>query len=433
MEPLQGKGNGPVRLAGTPAEEVFRNAPVTVAQLHLRLAREKGDVVGEVKALAFLSRSLLKIGQPGEALTSAQQASALAPRAGDQAAQAEALNALGTALAAHRRGDEAIAVLGQAIELFRRVGDGKQEAMALSDLCVQLLAANRHPEAVNVAQAAMPLVEHDPDQRAVALFNLGTALYGGRRYGEAVPVLQRAAQDWRALLAAHPDGDRDFFVSGEARMLARLGACLSGLGRVEEAVAAHRRAASLFDECGVYDEKARSMLEIGVALLGRDDVDPAIAALQEASADYADLGDARSELYARLNLASALSLVKRHQEAVDAGTRALELARSTDERSLMATALFDLAKSQMMVPGRMPDAVVCLEQALPIYQSLGDREKEVFTIYLLGAVLTDLDRAEEGVRHSQRAAELFAAMGNAGGEAGARRNLQIGLGKLNRR
>lgn len=433
VEPLQGKGKGPVRLAGSSAEEVLRNAPVTVAQLHLRLAREQGDAVAEVKALAFLSRSLLQVGQAAESLAAAQEAADLAPKAGDPHAHAGALQALGAALHKHGRTEEAIAASGAAAGLFRRAGDAKQEANTVSELCTQLMDVGRHAEAVDAASAALPLVEHDLDGRAIALFNYGTALFGARRYAEAVPVLQQGARDWHGMPTAHPDGDRDFFLTGEARMLARLGSCLIELGRLDEAAQAHRAAAALFDECGVYAEKARSVLDIGIALLGEGRYEASITALSEAIAEYENLDDPRSLLYALLNLASAYSCVKRHQDSVTAGGRALELARPLGDRALVAKALFNLAKSQMMVPGGMPGAVVSLREVLPIYQALGGREDEAFTIYLLGAVLTDLDHAEEGVRHSKRAAELFAELGNSGAEAGALRNLQIGLGKLNRR
>lgn len=430
---FKGKGNGPVRLAGTPGNEAVRNAPVVVAEQQVRLAREKGDKPDEVGALVWLSSSLLQTGQAAEALAAAQQASAIAEGLGDPSSQAKALEALGAALAKHQRNDEAIAASGAAVAIHRRLGDHKRESETLSDLCVQLLAVGRYAEAAEAAQATLPLVTHDRGQQCTALFNLGTALYGAGRHAEAVPVLQRSAQEWNALPALYPDGNRDVFVTTEAKTLARLGSCLIKLGRVDEGIDAHRRAAVLFDECGVYDEKARSMLDIGVALLGRRSYDDAIPALQEAASEFAGLDDTRYELSALLNLASAFTCVNRHQEAADVGARAVRSARPQGDRSLEAKAWFNLGKSRMMIPGQMQQGVVDMEQALGIYQELGDRRNETLAIYLLGAMLTDMDRAEEGVRHSQRAAELFREQGETQFEAGALRNLQIGLGKLNRR
>ncbi|MFE6051663.1 tetratricopeptide repeat protein [Kitasatospora sp. NPDC056446] len=423
----------PVRLAGASLEETLRQAPVGIAHDQAERARESGDGPGEARALVWEARALLEAGRAAEALTTAQRACEVARRTGDPSVRARAFLVLGQASARNERTHDAVRATGTALELFRRVGDREREGEALGNLSVHLMAADRYREAADRAQEGLVLVGHDPDQRCVAMANLGTALLGARRHADAVPVLREAAGAWRQLLDTHPDADRDVLLSAEATSLQRLGTCLGELERFDEAVAAWQQAAALFEECGKYRDKARNMFDIGAARLSRSRYDEAADAFRAAGSEYGDQDDRPAELAALLNLGYALSCAGRHPESVDAARRAVESARLLGDRAGEARARLDVGKGCAMIPGQSGEAAVCLEQALVLHRALGDLSGEAMATYLLGAVLTDMDRAEEGVGHSERAARLFRTSGKSDLEAGALRNLGIGRAKLNRR
>ena len=75
--------------------------------------------------------------------------------------------------------------------------------------------------------------------------------------------------------------------------------------------------------------------------------------------------------------------------------------------------------------GRYADAMDYYEQALALYRELGMEEDEALTIQNLGTAATNLGRYNEAVNYYEQALELFRALGMEEDEAYALRNLGI--------
>jgi len=182
--------------------------------------------------------------------------------------------------------------------------------------------------------AARRLSDHAAEGEA--LTNLGLALYGLRRYDEAVTAHQDAAAIFRQTGNRHGEGD----------VLNNLGLALHGLYRNDEAVTAHQDAAAMFRQAGNRHGEGKSLNNLGVALRALRRFDDAAAAHQDAAAAFRQTGDRHGEGNALGNLGNVLQDLGLSQQAIVTYQEVVDIFRETgDQRSeVMALQSLDLAR-----------------------------------------------------------------------------------------
>ena len=316
----QGESTPAVVLDRLTAPNRAANIPefVNVAPSAIRQIREQflDDV-----SYARGSLECLRSGDFEGAQRQARKSLALHPKNGD------ALHCLGLALLGRAQFDEAIRYLSEAAQV--KSSDAQIEV----DLGSAFVVANRLDEGVRHLRKALEL---DPNNDG-AHFTLGMAAF---RRGDK----QEAIRCWSRTVELNPE-------NGEAQH--DLAIVLNEQGNLEKAIEHYRKALQLKPD-------AMTQAQLGAALCDTGAVQEGLEHLSQAvNGDPANNG-------VRYLLATTLAGLKQHDQAVGHFLRILRLdPRHTD-------ALVGLAGSYAETR-QMDKALGCLEEALRIAQSTGNR------------------------------------------------------------
>ncbi len=124
-----------------------------------------------------------------------------------------------------------------------------------------------------------------------------------------------------------------------------------------------------------------------------------------------------------LNLARAARLEGQVDAGFEHGQRALELFESLDDQSLLAETLYQLSWLYRW-RGQLPKALHCTSRALDIMLDIApDSDRHARVQNLMGILLINMERFDEGLDYTQRALETFEAHGNISAQVGSLNNL----------
>lgn len=184
---------------------------------------------------------------------------------------------------------------------------------------------------------------------------LGRALAEQGRTAEAADVLQRAVQAFR------DDGDS----ARTAGALTDWGVSLTGLGRLEVALAAHETSLELVQQLGDWRNEGIVLTNLGVALSCARRYDEAIGAFEAAAALLTVAGAAAREAMALGGKGRALAKLGRYDEAVatleDAAQAFRKAGDKRHEGELQAYLVVTLERA-----GRAPRAEVAVTEPLQL-------------------------------------------------------------------
>jgi tetratricopeptide (TPR) repeat protein len=217
--------------------------------------------------------------------------------------------------------------------------DRDHAAMSLPLLMAQYLAwQRRFDDLLAVTTVSLDAARRLGDRggEGDALSNLGIALHGLGRFGEAVAALQEAAAIFRETGSCQ----------GEAKAANNLGLALRGLCRFGEAIAAHQEAAAIFRKVHDWHGEGNALGNLGVALAQSGQPVQAIGALRDAAAAFGDTDDPYRQGAAINNLARVLRDAGRCGEAAAAYHEAASLFRRAGDRQREVKALADLAETE---------------------------------------------------------------------------------------
>jgi DNA-binding SARP family transcriptional activator/tetratricopeptide (TPR) repeat protein len=221
--------------------------------------------------------------------------------------------------------DEWAKVIQTALISARRLGDLSVQGTLLSNLAIVRARTARYEEALQLLDESLQIRRSVGDQsgEAATLGNISNILNELDRPDEALSVILAAAAIQRS------KGDK----LGEAMSLGNLGAIYERQGRHYETIRVDRRVLMLFRA----------------------------------------LGDRPGEARALSNLASANIKVGRIDQAIEYCRQALDASRACRARDVEALALRDLGRARHD-QGDLIGARTCWEQALSIFDELGDPE-----------------------------------------------------------
>ena len=292
--------------------------------LELALALEPAGEHPElaVELLNEKTLALRLLGKPERARETGERALRLASSHGDLRGECEALNHLG--VLARRRHDLVGAwnFYSRALEGWQALEDPVGQATVSHNLGVLLTELDLLPEAIDAFRQAAEIHQREGNTRFLGqtLTALGWAYHWGPEPELALPIYERALEAHRAIEDAR----------GEAVVLDRRASTLRKLDR-PEILDARREALALFRASGELSGVAAILCNLGQDLIAQDRHREAIAPLEESRRLFEELGNLSSEAEALYHRARAESA----QGDSVAAARSFELAiRRLESRDL---------------------------------------------------------------------------------------------------
>ncbi|MFG2425502.1 BTAD domain-containing putative transcriptional regulator [Streptomyces sp. NPDC048448] len=232
----------------------------------------------------WLSGSLaLRAGDPARAERLATQAVTACRDTGDQVILRQALNDLGLAAQFLGRYEDALVHFDAALVLAEKLGHRSGKVATTLNAALTLIRGGRAADAVAPCEKALSDLRSSGDDAgmtAYALYVLGLALHGQRRWEEAAGRLRECLRLCRTA------GIRD----RAAQAGYRLAETLSHTGDLNGAVRYAEEALTLLEESGGDRDLATARLVLGRVLAERGEPDRARAQLEEAYETFSRLG-----------------------------------------------------------------------------------------------------------------------------------------------
>jgi CHAT domain-containing protein/tetratricopeptide (TPR) repeat protein len=240
--------------------------------------------------------------------------------------------------------------------------------------------------------------------RAARIFATGEALWRRGDLGRAREAYLTALQDWRNARETR----------GMADAQARLGAVAAGLGELNGARSAYRKAVVLYRRLRD-PEEIRLLNELGRACY-RTDPQAAEAVYSRALQLARGRGDRILEGRALNNLGVLYDSQAAPRKALEAYDQALEVWRSLGDQDEEATTLHNLGYAYTVL-GRLPQALELLEQAFRLRRVVHDLRGEGATLTAIAWIHTLEGRFTESLSLYDEAILLRQAAGDWRGEA----------------
>ncbi len=232
----------------------------------LRLLRGQGLVAQQIFAWLELGTARGENAEPAAALGAFEQALSLAREIEDRSEEATALNNMALLLEREGRMQEALTLFRQVFVLYEGAGRRDWAALALRNLGFVHILLGQLEEARETLDRALRYQEPgDLRGKAVVLLHLGWIDYLEEQPSAA---LERYAE---ALALSRTARDR----ANAAGALDRQGTVYLALGRVDEALLAHREALAIFREIGQLQAAAHVEANLGWLYLHRGDLERA--------------------------------------------------------------------------------------------------------------------------------------------------------------
>ncbi|QXE38688.1 ATP-binding protein [Streptomyces sp. GMY02] len=296
-------------------------------------------------------------------------------------------------------------------------------------------AAGRNGEALPVLETAAELLRaaDRPVGEANAANAIGLVLMEEGRLGEAYEQFSAVA----ALFARRDDS------SSVAEVDVNRASCLARMGREAEGREMLRRAIAVFRREGYVRGEAAALVNLAAMSFGQEDRDSQdgrteasgqdgeIGTCRRAIAVFEGAGDAYGVAIATAQLGKSLRQAGEHKAAVDALEKAAAAFHRSGERSLEAESLgelglcFDTGKKYRR-------AVELYRRAETVFAELDDQGGRGRMLSRIAVVYGEMYRPEDALNALREAADAHAAAGDSRREAGVRLGLAEQLSTVGR-
>ncbi|MGP4026004.1 tetratricopeptide repeat protein [Actinomadura sp. 3N407] len=331
------------------------------AGLHERAVqswRALGDDEGAARALADMSRLLLRAGRHEEALNAASEG--LEITAAGPGAVAALLDQLGLIHWQRSEFDVAVGYYERALDLRRFTGDRAGEAEVLH-------------------------------HQAIIFWHLG-------RYAEA-------AEEMRAALALYEEVGN---LKGRQMVLNNLGDIERRLGRYSQALRHYEEAAAVMEMSRQH--LATWLNNVAAVRLKSGDAAAGIDNYRQALSIYREIGARRDEAACLNNIGLWYAEMHREGEALIHFQKALQLSREISERFEVTAALRNIADVYRR-SGRYHTAQEHYEESLTTARSIGDAYQEARALDGMAQVVARTHGEAQADAHRRRALQIYEELG----------------------
>jgi tetratricopeptide (TPR) repeat protein/predicted Ser/Thr protein kinase len=281
---------------------------------------------------------------------------------------------------------QALVSIEEAIRLYHAGGSNEGEAEAVLRKGRALSTAHRFPEARESLNRVLQLAA-DPrflSQRLRARFELARATAAAGKFEEATSIATAAVDE--ANNAEMP--------TLAAEGLIELADALISKGRYELADARLSRAIELAHAQGAKRTEMRARLQMASLRLSTGKPAEVIALTEPLLAFFADRNQIRSQVDAKNIESRAHEDLEQYDEARRLATEALQLAGPLGDPLITATSLGNLA-SQFEKLGKLPDALIYRARAEPLYRDAGLHSDLAYNLTNRAELLIRLGRGDE--------------------------------------
>jgi len=360
-----------------------------------------------------------------------QQALAIYQEYGTREYEADCLSMIGFSYKELGEQSKAVDSLKRALDIFRELGNcpseseadfmilfiyrRQSEAESLFHLGDVYYSLEDYPKALDCFQQALSIAREGVDRQyrqryrttyprrvdeAQSLFKIGFTYAALKDYRKALDFLQQTLpifRDWES----RRDEGLDFCRQGEARSLNNIGRSYMALKEYLNALDSLQQALAIYQELGLRESEdceleADSRFRIGI--------------------NYYNLGEYSKALdsfrQALLNLHFFLSL---DGKAIDLLQQALsifqEIDQETGARELKAESLYRIGINYYNL-GEYDKALDSLQQALPIFRELGDRQCETESLSMISFIYEELREYRKAIDSFQQALPIFRELGD---------------------
>ncbi len=190
-------------------------------------------------------------------------------------------------------------------------------------------------------------------------------------------------------------------------------------GRLHETLAVQRTAALAAGRLGDRDALAHVHVQLGRVSGSLRDYDAADEHLRLALELFTDLGDLRNVSQARYGLAVQAAQQERYEEALDHASDSLRLRRTLADDGTIAYS--ENVVGWILAHLGQPDmALWYCRRALDLHQQWGSRSGEADTLDSIAYAYLQLRDYEQAIAHYEQAVELYQLLGDPQGEANSR-------------
>ncbi len=362
------------------AEEDFRAA--------LRFARAEHDPLRELLGVLNVGSSLADQGRHGQALRWYRRGARWAHEIGASVIEIRFRRSVSLMLLRMRRVNEASSEMQVALELARDLEHARYTAECRADagaLHIERGATERAEAELRTARDEF-IALGDQRWEGQVLRNLAELKVRSQEIGTADELWTAAMQ----VLADEPGVAMDV-----ARRAAEAWVEHGDVGTAQRWVSSELALAERLEQGAAL---AWRMAMAGALLNERSGTETGLQLLQRATERYEQLGDRRQATRVRLDVATALSDLGRHVEAIDELARCLEFADEHSDRVLRQHALANTGEIARR-EGRLQPALAAMEEALQLARDLADDDATAHVLGNLG-----LARTETGELDAARAA-----------------------------
>lgn len=359
----------------------------------------------------------LESSQPSEALRVAGEALEQFRRAQDAAGEADAQRLVVSALCLQERFTEAYDAAAAQLQAFRDAGSRRSEAAMLLSLAdVDFLQGRLLRALENAAKAKAAFVaEGDETLEVSALLTLARLHLAAESPAASLSSAQAALERCRRL------GDD----KGRARALRCIARAQLAEASLEAALATSAAALELLLAQRCLREHAYELVQLSAIHLQRRRPQDALVAAKDAEARFAELGCTAGRGLALGAAVDAYLLRNEWAAALAATRRHLEVLRGAGDKLAEASILGGTLLKVHVAEGNLSEAAKAAEAALTLCRELRDGCREACVLDNLALLQLLRRQLREAAQSGQLASQLFAALGDQVGEAGAEYRLSV--------
>jgi len=211
-------------------------------------------------------------------------------------------------------------------------------------------------------------------------------------------------------------------LSGEARILNRIGEVHWALGETQKALEKFNEALPITRAIGARKVEAETLNYIGLVYASRGELQEALDKFNEALPITRAVGDRKGEAITLNNIGVVYNLRGEAQKALERFNEALPIRRVVGDRNGEAITLNNSGLSHTSL-GEMQNALEKYKEALPIRRAVGDLAGQATTINNIGGVYDLLGETQKALEKYNEALPILQVVGDRRREANVLNNI----------